>query len=149
MSLLPCGTRSRSAGQEHPAHDRDPDEPDEGRNEPRIGAKRSPESAARPRGAAEQNQHNGCNPCGKQRVRDQLRPPEPERPGHDQHRPWERSHHEARPSEFVESGDERVISGPRDRVRESCAYREEQERLAREAEEAAALEAEAAAEAQS
>ena len=55
------------------------------------------ESTAQRRGAAQQDEHDGCNPRREERVRDQPGPPEPERPGHDQHRARERSQHDAGP----------------------------------------------------
>src|SRR6266480_2919352 len=55
-SASPSSTRSRTSGQEDLAHGHDPHEADEGRDEPRIGAVRCPESTAQPRGAAQQDE---------------------------------------------------------------------------------------------
>ena len=82
-------------------------EADEGRDEPRIGAVRCPESTAQPGGAAQQDEHDGCDSRREERVRDQPGPPEPERPGHDQHRARERRQHDERPREVVQPGCER------------------------------------------
>src|SRR6266851_4807201 len=83
--LSPSSTRSGTSGQDS-AHDHDPSEADDGPDEPRIGAVRGPESSAHPRGAAQHSEHDGCDARPEQRVRDQPGPPQPERPGHDQHR---------------------------------------------------------------
>ena len=61
-SASPSRTRSRTSGQEDPAHDQDPHDADDGRAEPRISAVRCPESTAQPRGAAQQDEHDGCDP---------------------------------------------------------------------------------------
>src|SRR5438874_4436289 len=61
-SASPSRTRSRTSGQEDPAHDQDPHDADDGRDEPRISAVRCPDSTAQPRGAAQQDEHDGCNP---------------------------------------------------------------------------------------
>jgi hypothetical protein len=60
-SSSPCSTRRSASGQEDPAHDQDPDNSDHGRDEPRIGTVRRPESIAHPRGAAQQGEHDGCD----------------------------------------------------------------------------------------
>jgi hypothetical protein len=126
-SASPSSTRSGTSGQEDPAHDHDPHQADDGRDEPRIGAVRCPESTALPRGAAQQDEHDGCDPRREECVRDQPGPPEPERPGHDQHRPRERSQHDAGPRQVVQSRCERVISVAGDRVRQRCAHSDELE----------------------
>src|SRR6266852_9155102 len=112
----PCRTRSRTSGQEDPAHYQDPHDADDGRDEPRIGAVWCPESTAQPRGAAQQGKHNGCDPRREKRVRDQPGPPEPKRCSHDKHRARERCQHEACPYEVVQSRPERIVSGAADRV---------------------------------
>src|SRR5713101_2892112 len=125
--LSPSGTRSRTAGQ-NPARHHDPHQADDGPDEPRIGAVRGPESTAQPRGAAQHSEHDGCDARPEQRVRDQPGPPESERPGHNQHRARERAQHDQGPHEVIQSRCDRLISGAGDRVREGCAYREEDEK---------------------
>src|SRR6266403_1271252 len=124
---LPSSTSSRTSGQEDPAHDEDPHDADDGRDEPRIGAVWCPDSTSQPRGAAQQGKHNGCDPRREERVRDQPGPPEAKRRGHDEHRARERSQHEACPYEVVQARCEHVISRAGDGVREGCDHRDEQE----------------------
>src|SRR6266853_3322563 len=123
----PCRTRSRTSGQENTAHYQDPHDADDERDEPRIGAVWCPKSTARPRGAAQQGKHNGCDPRREERVRDQPGPPEPKRRGHDKHRARERSQHEACPYEVVQARCEQVISRGGDGVRQGRDQRDEQE----------------------
>src|SRR3984893_5874127 len=97
LSNSPASTRRGTSRQEDPAHDHDPHEAEDGRDEPRIGAVRSPQSTAQPRGAAQQAEDDGRDPGREERARDQPGPPEPERRGHDKTRAPERSQHEACP----------------------------------------------------
>jgi hypothetical protein len=90
----PPFTRAGTLGREDPADDQDPDEGDDRPDEPRIGAIRRPETAARQRRATEDTEDDACDPRRKQPVLDDARPPQAERPGHDQHRPRDK----ARPS---------------------------------------------------
>jgi hypothetical protein len=78
-SASPCSTLSRTSGQEDPAHDHDPHQADNGRDEARVGAVRCPEPTAQPRGAAQQDEQDGSDPRREECVRDQPGPPEPER----------------------------------------------------------------------
>jgi hypothetical protein len=50
-------------------------------DEPRIRTVRCPESVARPRGSAKQDKDDRCDPGRENRVRDDSRSPESERPG--------------------------------------------------------------------
>src|SRR6185312_17457497 len=56
----PSSTRSGTSGQENPAHDNHPHDADEGREEPRIGAVRRPESIPHPRGTTQQDEYDAC-----------------------------------------------------------------------------------------
>jgi hypothetical protein len=111
---LPCSSRIRASGQQHTAHDHDPHEPDEGRDEPRIDAVRRPEPAAQPRGATQQGEHDGCDPRREECIRDQPGPPESERAGHDQHRAWVRTQHDGGPCKVVQPRRDCGISGAGD-----------------------------------
>src|SRR5881296_2355828 len=84
----PFATRGRSSFQDG-AHDDDPHEADDREDEPRIDSVRCPDPAAHPRRAARDAEHDRSDPGLEQSVGDDPGPPQPERPGHDQHRAWD------------------------------------------------------------
>src|SRR2546427_8927135 len=72
ISCLPSprSARTRTPGHD-PARDHEPEETDNGPDEPRIDAVRGPNSSAHPCGAAQHAEQDGCDPRPEERVRDQ------------------------------------------------------------------------------